>query len=140
MQPFLGFNDLTVGMTGQANQCHLALAAAHLPWQPHLVSCGAHISQGGCQGAAIYPPLLPHGLSVEDCKYIATSLNGNDTQMMCIRAHIYPPKPPNCSRVSNEFTICVYKYLINTSQHGIIILFFIEMHWQRLRHSLNVLA
>ena len=106
-------------MTGHANQCHLESAVIHLPQQPCLVSHSACISQGGHWGAVIHLPSLPHGPSVEDCKYIETSINGNDTQMIHIRAHIYPPKPPNHSRVSNELTICVYNYLIKTLQCGV---------------------
>ena len=41
MQPFLGFNDLTTDVTVQANQHCLALAAAHLPQEPCLVSHGS---------------------------------------------------------------------------------------------------
>ena len=37
MQPFLGFNDLAINMTGHANQCHLESAVIHLPQQPCLV-------------------------------------------------------------------------------------------------------
>ena len=100
-QPFLGFNKLSIDMTGQVNQCHLALAAVHLPHQPHLVVCGACVCWGGHQGPVVHPPSLPCGPSLDDCMYITTGANGNDTQMLHINAYIYPPEPLSSSRVSN---------------------------------------
>lgn len=101
-QPFLGFNELSIGMTGQANQRRLASAATHLPRQPQLVTRGSRVNRGRRRGPAIHPPSLPRGPTVEDCTYVASSANGNDLQMVRIRAYIYPPKSPSISRVSKK--------------------------------------
>ena len=108
-QPFLGFNELSISMTGQANQQHLASAATHLPRQPQLVTCGSWVNQRRHCGPAVHLPSLPHGPTVEDCTYVASNANGNNAQMVCIRAYIYPPQPPSISRVSNK---CQFIFVI----------------------------
>ena len=74
-QPFLGFNKLSVGMTGQVNQWQLASAAAHLPRPPHLVNCSSHSNQEVCHGLVVHPPSLPHGPTLEDCVYVEPNTN-----------------------------------------------------------------
>ena len=100
-QPFSGFNALSVGMMGQANQCCLTSAAATLPRQPCLVNCGGVQSNEQYHGPTIPLPLLPHGPSLTDCIYVAPNSNGTDLQMVCIRTKIYPPVPLTNSRVSS---------------------------------------
>ena len=95
--PFLGFNALAVGMTGQANQCHIASAAVTLPRQSHLAS---HHSRGGHRGLAVHLPFLPRGPSLSDCIYISPNSNGTNMQMVHLRVKIYLPVPPTNLRVS----------------------------------------
>ena len=96
-QPFLGFNELSVEMTGQANQRHLASAAAHLPGLPCLVTRGSQSNQGVCHGPAAHPPSLPCGPALKDCMYVEPNIN---VPMVCTKVYIYPPKPHRHSRVS----------------------------------------
>ena len=96
-QPFLGFNELSVGMTGQANQRRLASAAAHLPRPPCLVNRGNRSNRGMRRGHAVHPPSLPRGPALEDCMYVEPDTN---VPMVHIKAYIYPPKPHRNSRVS----------------------------------------
>ena len=95
-QPFLGFNELSVGMTGQANQRQLA-SAAHLPRPPRLINCGNRSNCGMHHGHAVHPPSLPCGPALEDCMYVEPDTN---VPMVHIKAYIYPPKPHHNSRVS----------------------------------------
>ena len=100
-QPFLGFNALSVSMTGQANQHCMTLAAVTLPRQSCITShYGVQGSRGGCWGLAISPPFLSCGLSLSDCIYISPDSNGADVQMLHVRVKIYPPVPPTNFRVS----------------------------------------
>ena len=93
-------------MRGQANQHHLALTAATLPRQPHLVPQG----WGNCHwGPAILPPSLPHEPSIADCIYFAPDLNGANVQMIWVKAIVYLPMLPTNIRVSK---IRQYIYLL----------------------------
>ena len=108
-QPFLGFNNLSINMRGQANQCHLASAAATLLRQPHLVTRG----WGNCHwGPAILPPSLPRRPSITDCIYFTPDLNGTNVQMIWVKAIVYPPMPPTNIRVSKIRQYIVYLLLI----------------------------
>ena len=100
-QPFLGFNALSVSMTGQANQCHMASAAVTLPRQSCITSChGVWGSRGGHWGLAVHPPFPSYGPSLSDSIYISPDLNGADMQMLHVRVKIYPPVPSTNFRVS----------------------------------------
>jgi hypothetical protein len=99
-QPFLGSNELSIGMTGQVNQRRLASAAAHLPRAPRLVTRGGRTNRGVHRGPAIHPPSLPRSPSLEDCTYLGPDPNGNNVPMIHIKVYVYPPKPPSSSRVS----------------------------------------